>query len=249
VHDAKVDLGFLRLASEPWSGLESISIDYAIMEKTDDLVSVPLDSKWSDLGDWNAVWSESDKDKDGNVITQNAHILDCTGSLLRSESPSQQLVGIGLKDIFAVAMPDAVLVAPKDRAQDVKKVIDVLDKKNVSQATTFPKCFRPWGWFESLVLGDCFQVKRINIKPKAALSLQSHKYRSEHWILVEGNARVTIDETSKLVNAGESVYVPAGSRHRLVNEGEHQAVLIEVQIGSYLGEDDIIRYEDLYART
>jgi len=167
---------------------------------------------------------------------------------LRSESSGQQVVGIGLNDIMAIAMPDAVLVAPKDRAQDVKKAVELLKAKDIAQAEIFPMDHRPWGWFESLALGERFQVKRIFVKPGAALSLQSHNHRSEHWIVVEGTARVTIDEDIKLVTEGQSVYVPLGAVHRMENPGKLPIVLIEVQIGSYLGEDDIIRFEDVYAR-
>lgn len=242
------DLGFLRLAAEPWSMLDEISIDYAIMEKARNLVAVPYRSKWSDLGGWDAVWSESKPDSSGNVTSKTGHAIECTNSLLRSESKNQCVVGIGLDNIMAIAMPDAVLVAHKARAQDVKKAVELLKTNNILQAEIFPKDHRPWGWFESLALGERFQVKRICVKPGAALSLQSHKYRSEHWIVVEGAAKVTIDDEIKLVSAGQSVHVPLGAKHRMENPGESSMVLIEVQIGAYLGEDDIIRYEDVYSR-
>ncbi len=248
VGEASTDLGFLRLAPGPWSDLEDISIDYAIMENAKNLVAVPYTSKWSDLGGWDALWMDGDKDRTGNVTTGAAHAVDCNNSLLRSESGSQQLVGIGLDDIMAIAMPDAVLVAHRDRAQDVKRAVSLLKSEGVGQAEVFPKDYRPWGWFESLAMGEGFQVKRIHVKPGAALSLQSHEHRSEHWIVVEGTARVTIDDTAQTMAEGQSVYVPLGARHRLENPGEFPMVLIEVQIGNYLGEDDIVRYEDLYAR-
>ena len=249
VTDASEDLGFLRLAAEPWSELKDISIDYAIMEKAQNLVAVPYASQWSDLGGWDAVWAESKPDTLGNVTSETAHAIECSNSLLRSESSGLQMVGIGLKDIMAIAMPDAVLVAPKDRAQDVKKVVELLKAKDIVQAEIFPKDHRPWGWFESLSLGERFQVKRICVKPGASLSLQSHNHRSEHWIVVEGTAKVTIDEDVKLVTEGQSVYVPLGAVHRMENPGKLPMVLIEVQIGTYLGEDDIIRYEDVYMRN
>ena len=249
VSEAKADLGFLRLQPEAWSELVSESIDYAVMEKADNLVAVAFSSKWSDLGDWHAVWAELEKDQNGNAVSDAAHAITCENSLLRSENPSQQLVGLGLENIIAISMPDAVLVAHKDRTQDVKKVIDRLKENAISQAEVFPKDHRPWGWFESLILSDCFQVKRICVNPGAALSLQSHKYRSEHWIVVEGTAKVTIDEDRKLVTEGQSVYVPLGAVHRMENPGKLPMVLIEIQIGTYLGEDDIIRYEDIYARN
>ena len=249
VEEAKADLGFLRLAAEPWSELKDISIDYAIMEKAQNLVAVPYNSKWSDLGGWDAVWSESRSDASGNVTSETGHAIECSNSLLRSESRSQQVVGIGLNNIIAIAMPDAVLVASKERAQDVKKAVELLKSKDISQAEIFPRDYRPWGWFESLALEDCFQVKRICVKPGAVLSLQSHKHRSEHWIVVEETAKVTIDDEVKFVSEGQSIYVPLGAKHRMENPGEQPMILIEVQIGTYLGEDDIIRYEDLYARN
>ena len=248
VNDASIDLGFFRLAPEPWSMLENISIDYAILEKVQNLVAVPYTSKWSDLGGWEAVWAESNPDSSGNVLSEAAHAIDCSDSLLRSESNNQQLVGMGLDNILVIAMHDAVLVAHKDRAQDVKKSVELLKAKHIDQAEFLAKDHRPWGWFESLVLDNLFQVKRIYVKPGAALSLQSHKYRSEHWIVVEGTAKVTIDKDVKLVSEGQSVYVPLGAIHRMENPGKLPMVLIEVQIGTYLGEDDIIRYEDIYYR-
>ena len=248
IHNAFTDLGFLRLAAEPWSMLENISIDFAIMEKSKNLVAVPYRSKWSDLGGWDAVWGEGSKDPSGNVISESAHAIECKNSLLRSERNSQQVVGIGLENIIAIAMPDAVLVAPKERSQDVKKAVDLLKSKNISQATIFPKDHRPWGWFESLALDKSFQVKLICVKPGAALSLQSHNQRSEHWIVVDGAAMVTIDDSVELVTEGRSVFVPLGSKHRLQNPGKLPLFIVEVQIGDYLGEDDIVRYEDDYHR-
>lgn len=244
-----IDLGFLRLSSKPWSKIENISIDFAIMEKAENLVAVPYSSKWSDLGSWNAVWAEGVHDASGNVTSKRAHAFDCSGSLLRSESDSLQVIGLGLEEIIAIAMPDAVLVANKNRVQEVKKVVDFLKVNNVPQAEIFPKEHRPWGWFESIALGDRFQVKRIFVKPGAALSLQSHTYRSEHWIVVEGKAWITIDGASRVVNEGESTFVPTGAIHRLENLDKRPMLLIEVQIGNYLGEDDIVRYEDAYARV
>lgn len=246
---AKVDLGFLRLDPEAWSKAKDISIDYAVMEKSSNLSVVPFAAGWSDLGGWDAVWREAGPDERGVVVSDHATAIDCTGTLLRSESESLELVGIGLKDIIAVAMSDAVLVAHMDRAQDVKKAVEALKAKRAKQAQVFPKDFRPWGWFESLVIGGRFQVKRIVVHPGAALSLQSHHHRSEHWIVVQGTAKVTIDDEVKLVTENQSVYIPLGAVHRMENPGKVEMVLIEVQTGSYLGEDDIIRYEDIYARS
>ena len=249
VDEATYDLDFLRLATEPWSELADISIDYGVMENAKNLVAVPYQHKWSDLGGWDAVWAESKPDHVGNVTSDNAYAIDCSNSLLRSESKSQQIVGIGLDNIIAIAMPDAVLVAPKERSQEIKKAVSTLAQNGVAQAEIFPKHHRPWGWFESLALDDRFQVKRICVKPGAALSLQSHVHRSEHWIVVEGTAQVTIDDSVTLVTEGQSVYVPLGAIHRMENPGKLPMVLIEVQIGTYLGEDDIVRYEDVYSRN
>jgi len=245
---AQEDLSFTRLDPQAWGAIEDISIDYAVMEKASNLSVVPYGGVWSDLGGWEAVWREGDGDTTGVVTSGEALSIDCENTLLRSESEALQVVGIGLKDIVVVAMPDAVLVAHKDRAQDVKKAVTALKSRGVPQAETLPRDYRPWGWYESLVVGGRFQVKRIHVHPGAALSLQSHHHRAEHWIVVEGTAKVTVDDTVKLVTENQSVYIPLGAVHRMENPGKVPMVLIEVQTGSYLGEDDIIRYEDVYAR-
>ena len=245
---AEPDLGFLRLDPEAWSQAADISIDYAVMEKASNLSVVPFSDGWSDLGDWDAVWREADQDDTGVVTVGEATAIDCADTLIRSESPTVECVGIGLKDTVVVAMSDAVLVADKSRAQDVKKAVEKLKAKGSTQATMFPKDHRPWGWFESLVIGNRFQVKRIHVHPGAALSLQSHHHRAEHWIVVEGTAKVTVDDTVKLVSENQSIYVPLGAVHRMENPGKVPMVLIEIQTGTYLGEDDIIRYEDVYSR-
>ncbi len=248
VDDANTDLGFLRLAVEPWGAAEDISIDYAVMEAAQNLSVVPFCGNWSDLGDWDSVWREAEETNNGLVTSGAAMGIDCENSLLRSEAKGQELVGIGLHDIIAVAMPDAVLVAHKDRAQDVKLAVQALKEKKASQAMQHPRDHRPWGNFECLYMGKRFQVKRIVVKPGGILSLQSHVHRSEHWIVVEGTAKVTIGEDVKLVGENQSVYIPVGDKHRMENPGKVPMVLIEVQTGSYLGEDDIVRYEDVYAR-
>jgi len=245
---AEADLSFIRLAPEPWEQLPDISIDYAIMERAENLFVVPFSGSWSDLGDWDAVWRESSPDELGVASVGAATALDCEDTLLQSTSESQEIVGIGLSNIVAIAMPDAVLVARKDRAQQVKDAVQALKIKGASQAENSPQDFRPWGWYESLVIGPRFQVKRIVVNPDASLSLQSHHHRAEHWIVVEGTAKITIDEEEKLISENQSVYIPLGSTHRLENPGKVPLTLIEVQTGSYLGEDDIIRYEDKYAR-
>ena len=247
---ARSDLGFCRLDPAAWASAPAISIDYAVMERAGGLSVLPYAGRWSDLGDWAAVWRETEEEgEEGNALSGPVTAIDCANSLLRSESPGQRLVGIGLEGMVAVAMPDAVLVAPRERAQDVKAAVAALKRAGAGQAETFPRDHRPWGWFESLAKGNRFQVKRIVVHPGAALSLQSHHHRSEHWIVVEGTARVTVDGEVRLVTENQSVYIPLGSHHRMENPGKLPMVLIEVQTGAYLGEDDIVRYEDVYARS
>ncbi len=248
VEQAQCDLGFLRLDPEAWATVQDISIDYAVMEKADNLSVVPYAAGWSDVGSWSAVQELSNPDTDGVATAGEVTAIDCRNVLVRSESPAQEVVAMGLENVITVAMSDAVLVASMDRAQDVKQAVAALKAKGAKQAEALPVDHRPWGWFESLVIGDRFQVKRIHVHPGASLSLQSHHHRSEHWIVVEGTAEVTIDDKVQLVSENESVYVPLGAVHRMVNPGKVPMVLIEVQTGTYLGEDDIIRYEDVYAR-
>jgi mannose-1-phosphate guanylyltransferase / mannose-6-phosphate isomerase len=245
---AQHDLGFLRLAAQPWAHARDISVDYAIMEQAPNLSVMPYGAGWSDLGDWEAIWRGTASDSQGVATHGAVTAIDSHNSLLRSESDGVELVGIGLDNIIAIAMPDAVLVADKSRAQDVKLAVAALKKRGARQAETFPRDHRPWGWFETLTLDSRFQVKRIHVHPGAALSLQSHVHRAEHWIVVSGTARVTIDDRVELLAENQSVYIPLGAKHRLENPGRVPMILIEVQTGSYLGEDDIIRYEDIYAR-
>lgn len=248
VAGARLDLDFLRLAETPWAGLRDISVDFAVMETARNIEVVPLGAAWSDLGDWNAVWRENGGAQGGTVAQGAVTAIDCEGSLLRSEVEGQHVVGIGLQDLVVVAMPDAVLVADRARSQEVKAAVAQLKARSVRQAEVFPRDHRPWGWFETLALADRFQVKRIVVKPGAALSLQSHVHRAEHWIVVSGTAQVTVGDEVRLLSENQSVYVPLGAVHRLANPGKVPVVLIEVQTGAYLGEDDIIRYEDIYAR-
>jgi mannose-1-phosphate guanylyltransferase/mannose-6-phosphate isomerase len=218
------------------------------MERAANLKVVPFRGAWSDLGDWASVWRESKRDSNGLANHCEVTAIDCTETLLRSEAGGLELVGIGLRNLIVVAMPDAVLVADRQRAQDVKLAVATLKAKGARQAETFARDHRPWGWFETLALAERFQVKRIVVHPGAALSLQSHVHRSEHWIVVAGTAKVTIDGDVRLLAENQSVYIPLGAIHRLENPGKVPMVLIEVQTGVYLGEDDIVRYEDIYAR-
>jgi mannose-1-phosphate guanylyltransferase/mannose-6-phosphate isomerase len=245
---AQPDLGFLRLDPAAWAEAEDISIDYAVMERAEGLSVVPFAGGWSDLGGWEAVWREMPRDAAGVASRGPVQALECRNTLLRSETEGQVLVGLGLEDMIAVAMPDAVLVAPMARAQDLRQAVSALKVAGARQATEFPKDHRPWGWFESLALGERFQVKRILVHPGAALSLQSHHHRSEHWIVVQGTAKVTVEDRVTLLSENQSVYIPLGAVHRLENPGKLPMVLIEVQTGAYLGEDDIIRHEDGYGR-
>ncbi len=242
------DLDFFRLEKDSWSKCDDRSIDYAILEKVNNLSVVPFDGKWTDLGSWDAVWDEQKPNQNTSVKSTNITTIDCANSLFRSENNKTQLVGLGVKDIIAIAMPDAVLVADKNRTQDVKKVVENLRRKGIEQADNFSKQHRPWGWYETLTNGPQFQVKRICVLVGAKLSLQSHKHRSEHWVVVEGTAKVTVNNKTNELKAGESTYVPLGFKHRLENEGKIPLLIIEIQIGSYLGEDDITRYDDIYSR-
>jgi mannose-1-phosphate guanylyltransferase/mannose-1-phosphate guanylyltransferase/mannose-6-phosphate isomerase len=248
VAQAKPDLGFLRLAREPWSKINPISVDFAVMEKAKNLRAVPYTGDWNDLGGWDSVAREMGPDENGVAKSGAVTAIDCRDSLLRSDSDGIEVVGLGVENLLVVAMKDAVLVADRSRAQDVKTAVTTLKEKGVRQAETFLHDHRPWGQFESVAVGDRFQVKRIVVHPGAALSLQSHMHRAEHWIVVSGTAQVTIDDTVKLVTENQSVYIPLGAKHRMENPGKVPMVLIEVQTGAYLGEDDIIRYEDVYAR-
>ncbi len=249
VSDMEPDLTFFRLGEKAWADVESISIDYAVMEKADNLSVVPFTGKWSDLGDWTAVWRDSEKDAADNALYGESTAIDCENSLIRSEHSDVEVVGIGLKDMMVVATKDAVLVANKSKGQDIKQAVSALKAKDAPQAEVFPRDNRPWGWFETLGTGERFQVKRIVVNPNAALSLQSHVHRAEHWIVVSGTAKVTIGDEVKLISENQSVYIPLGEKHRLENPGKVPMVLIEVQTGSYLGEDDIVRYEDIYSRS
>lgn len=243
------DLGFLRLDEAAWEGLPSDSIDYAIMERAKNVVAVPMECGWSDLGAWDAVWREMQPDADGVASLGAVTQIGCHDVLLRSEANGPRLVGVNLDGIAVVAMRDAVLVVDTSDLQAVKAAVERLKCDGVPEAEAFPRTYRPWGWYESLARADRFQVKQIMVPPGKKLSLQSHVHRAEHWIVVSGTATVTIDDEVKLVTENQSVYIPLGAVHRLENPGKVDLHLIEVQTGAYLGEDDIIRYEDIYNRA
>ena len=248
VHDAQRDLDFLRLDPTPYAAAESISIGCAVMEACETLSVVPMDCGWSDLGNWSTVWELGPADANGVVQSGETTAIDCKDTMLRSETEGVALVGVGLRNSTAIAMGDAVLVADMRHTETVTVAVEELKGKHANQAEQFPKDTRPWGYFETLTLGPRFQVKRIVVKPGAALSLQSHMHRSEHWIVVAGSANVTVDNEVSLISENQSVYIPLGAIHRLENPGKVELHLIEVQTGAYLGEDDIVRYEDIYAR-
>ena len=243
------DLDFLRLDEEAWDGCEQISLDHAIIERVSNLYAVKYSAQWSDLGSWTAIENETVSGKLDQAGANPVTAIDCENAYLRSESPDLQLVGFGLKDVIAIAMQDAVLVMDKAKTQDVGKVVKNLQKKNVSQAESFPWEHRPWGRFEVLTEQPGFKVKRIVVKPGGILSLQKHERRSEHWVVVKGTAKATVNADERILKGGESVYVPVGAVHRLENPGDDPMIMIEVQTGDYLGEDDIIRFEDVYARN
>lgn len=243
------DLGFFRLHRDSYQRSPSISFDHAVMEKLSGVKAIPLKCGWHDLGSWQALRNHEEPDGSGNVLAGDALAIDCHNTLLKSTRPDVALVGLGLENIVAVATDDGILVADASRSDQVGEVIKVLSAKGATQAEEFRRCHRPWGYYETLSLGPRFQVKRIMVKPGAKLSLQSHVHRSEHWVVVEGSALVTVGETEKLISENEGIYIPLGAVHRLENPGKLPLNLIEVQSGCYLGEDDIVRYEDVYARA
>lgn len=247
VADMVTDLDFIRLAEAPFARAPKKSIDYAVMERTDRAAVLPVDFRWSDIGSWKSVWDAQPRDGAGNVIEGPAELLDTRDSLIRSEETVLTTV-IGLSDIVVVATADAVLVAAKREAERVKDLVEHLKRKNRSEALEHRRVYRPWGFYQSADAGPRYQVKRICVSPGAALSLQKHFHRSEHWVVVRGVAEVTVGDSVRLVHENESVYVPIGSVHRLANPGKIPLELIEVQVGSYLGEDDILRLEDVYRR-
>ena len=249
VDQGKPDLGFFRLDAAAYEACENISIDYAIMERAAALSVVPVDCGWSDLGSWRAVHKTDTLDANGNSLSPTASQIDCENTLLLSENKETRLVGLGLNNIAAIATRDAILVANMDESERVKDVVAELKRIEAPEATEFKQCHRPWGHYETLALGDRFQVKRIMVKPGGQLSLQSHFHRAEHWVVVEGTATVTVDDKVQLLTENQSVYIPLGAVHRMENQGKLPLTLIEVQSGAYLGEDDIVRYEDVYARA
>ncbi|WP_084615367.1 cupin domain-containing protein [Roseivivax isoporae] len=245
---ARNDLGFLRMAADSWTPLSRQALDRAMGAAASALPAILRSDTLSDARDWNEIWRMAQRDESGTATIGSATAMGCHDTLLRSDSPHVELVGIGLTDIVAIALPDAVLVVRRSEASRVPDAVAALAAMRAPQATQLPVDNRPWGFLENLSQGARFQVKRIVVKPGAALSLQSHHHRAEHWIVVAGTAQVTVDDAVSLVSENQSIYVPLGARHRLENPGKVPVTLIEVQTGSYLGEDDIVRHDDLYAR-
>ncbi len=240
------DLDFLRLDRDAFAACPEDSVDYAVMEQTDRGVMIPLSCDWNDLGSWDALWQAGGKDEDGNVTRGDVVLCDVHNSYLHAET--RLLAAVGLQNHIVVETSDAVLISPRDRVQEVKKIVDKLKAENRIEAVSHKKVFRPWGHYESIGDGARYQVKRIVVTPDQVLSLQKHFHRAEHWVVVQGTAVVTRDNEEILLRENESVYLPLGAVHRLANPGKIPLELIEVQVGSYLGEDDIVRFEDVYGR-
>ena len=247
VAGASEDLGFLRLDATGFERVESISIDHAVMERTDKAVVVPVDMGWNDVGAWPALWEISDKDDDGNVSVGDVLIEDSRNSYVRSDG--RLVVGIGLDDMVVVATDDAVLVAPKDAAQSVRDAVAQMKEAGRPEPAQHTRVYRPWGYYQTIDAGEGFQVKHISVNPGAKLSLQMHHHRAEHWVVVSGTARVRRGDETITLSENESTYIPIGVTHSLENLGTVPLRLIEVQSGAYLGEDDIVRFEDLYGRA
>ena len=240
------DLDFVRLDVDAFAGCRSDSIDYAVMEKTSDAVVVPLDAGWSDVGSWSSLHDAVDRDARGNFQRGDVVTEDTEGCFLYAQS--RLLATVGLKDHVVVETKDAVLVAPRDRVQDVKKIAARLKADGRNEHSLHREVFRPWGSYDSVESGDRYQVKRLTVKPGASMSLQLHHHRAEHWIVVSGTARITRNDEVFLLEENQSTYIPVGAKHRIENPGKIELHIIEVQSGSYLGEDDIVRFEDRYGR-
>ena len=244
--DTSADLDFLRPQREAFLNCPADSIDYAVMEKTRRGAVIPLDCGWSDVGAWSTLWQVSERDDRGNVAIGDVMIEDCSGSYLRSES--RLLAATGVDKLIVVETPDAVLVAHRDKVQNIKAIVQRLKAEGRSEASLHRRVYRPWGSYESLIVGERFQVKRIVVDPGHTLSLQMHHHRAEHWIVAQGTAEVTCEDKVFILGEDQSTYIPLGHKHRLANPGKIPLELIEVQSGTYLGEDDIVRFEDVYGR-
>ncbi len=247
LNSAKTDLDFIRLDKVIFSACPADSIDYAVMEKTEKAAVIPLDAGWNDVGSWSALWDVTEKDDSGNAISGDVMTLDTKNSYVYSENKLVTLIGVD--NLIVIETKDAVMIAPKDRVQEVKQIVDQLRRQNRSEAEVHRKAYRPWGHYDSVDSGDRHQTKRIVVKPGAKLSLQKHHHRAEHWVVVKGTALVTRGDEQILLTENESTFIPLGTVHRLENPGVIPLEIVEVQSGSYLGEDDIVRFGDSYGRT
>jgi len=247
VEETRVDLDFVRIDSEKFHGCPSESVDYAVMEKTEDAVIVPMNAGWSDIGSWSSLWDISQKDRNGNAVCGDVQLDEVKNSYIRSEDKLVAVVGVD--DLVIVSTKDVVLVATKDRVQDIKKITERLKSGTRNEWEMHREVCRPWGKFDSIDRGEFYQVKRITVKPGGKLSVQSHQHRSEHWIVVAGTATVRNGKETYLLQKNESTYIPIGAIHSLENTENIELELIEVQSGDYLGEDDIVRYNDVYGRV
>src|SRR5882757_5155312 len=247
VMNATEDLGFVRLQPEAFARAPQKSIDYAVMEKTDRAAVVAGDFRWSDIGSWDALFEIAPPDANGNVVQGPVVTMDATGCVVHSDGRLTTVVGV--KDLVVVSTSDAVMVIPRARSQEVRELVGKLKAGKRAEATDHKRVHRPWGYYESVDMGERFQVKRIVVSSGGILSLQKHRHRAEHWVVVRGTAEVTINETVRAVHENESIYIPIGNVHRLANQGRIPLELIEVQTGSYLGEDDIVRLDDIYSRA
>jgi len=245
--DASEDLHFTRVNESVFAECPEDSIDYAVMEKTDNAAVVSLDAGWSDIGSWSALWEVSEKDANGNCFSGDVIAHNTESTLVRADN--RLVATVGVKDLVIIETKDALLVAHKDQVQDVKKIVEAIKNDGRHEHMNHREVYRPWGVYDSIDNGNRYQVKRITVKPGAKLSVQMHHHRAEHWIVVSGTARVTNGEKTYLVTENQSTYIPVGQVHSLENPGVIDLELIEVQSGSYLGEDDIVRYEDVYGRS
>ncbi|MBI5331357.1 MAG: mannose-1-phosphate guanylyltransferase/mannose-6-phosphate isomerase [Betaproteobacteria bacterium] len=241
------DLDFLRLDKEAFQSCPADSIDYAVMERTQHAAVASADIGWNDIGAWSALWEVGEKDNAGNVVRGDVYLDGVKDTLVRAES--RMVAALGVEGLLVVETADAVLVADRSRAQDVKKVVEHLKASGRTEHEFHTRVYRPWGWYEGIDAGERFQVKRIMVQPGEKLSLQMHHHRAEHWIVVSGTARVTCGEQEMVLSENQSTYIPLGARHRLENPGRMPLHIIEVQSGGYLGEDDIVRFEDVYQRS
>jgi len=247
VNNAEQDLDFIRLDKQAFESSPSDSIDYALMEKSNNVVVVPLDAQWNDIGTWSALYDIGEKDSSGNVIQGDVFIEDTTNTYIQANH--HMVATIGVQDLVIVDTPNATLITTKDKAQEVKQIVELLQEQDREEQSYHRKVYRPWGWYDSIEAGLHFQVKRLHINPGAKLSLQIHHKRAEHWVVVSGKATAIRGEEILTLAEGDSIYIPIGVMHSLENNTNEQLEIIEVQSGTYLGEDDIVRFEDMYGRV